>query len=452
MIITYIFLFVLLILVTIFVLYILSTYVFPRKIEEIAKMIEAGQTKLAIKKLNEILDKDERNAYAHYLLAEAYLKENNIQYAILEYRQVLKLGKFDDKVNEVQIRSRLAKIFIERNAVEDAKKEYLILTKLDPANFENYYQLGLIFFNADMQDKAVAYFKKAIASNNKSGLSYYYLGQIYYRLGNYQDAKQMFLECIKLEQNHYRSHYFLGLVLRQMGDYEWAVKEFEVAQRDDDIKIKCFLAKGTCFLEKEHYPKAVVEFERGLKFAKRGSDTELNLRYFLADAQEKMRDLHSAISNWEKIAEVNRNFRDVQEKLKSYSEFRQDDRIKDFMIAGLAQFEHLCRKITESLGLMILDIDIISDTEIEILATETEGKWRNTRKTNRIIRIIRTTDTVSDKLLRRIHESMKPKNATRAVIITTGDFSQSSIEFSNTRPIELFGKSELIKLLRSVGG
>ncbi len=452
MIITYIFLFVLLILVTIFVLYILSTYVFPRKIEEIAKMIEAGQTKLAIKKLNEILDKDERNAYAHYLLAEAYLKENNIQYAILEYRQVLKLGKFDDKVNEVQIRSRLAKIFIERNAVEDAKKEYLILTKLDPANFENYYQLGLIFFNADMQDKAVAYFKKAIASNNKSGLSYYYLGQIYYRLGNYQDAKQMFLECIKLEQNHYRSHYFLGLVLRQMGDYEWAVKEFEVAQRDDDIKIKCFLAKGTCFLEKEHYPKAVVEFERGLKFAKRGSDTELNLRYFLADAQEKMRDLHSAISNWEKIAEVNRNFRDVQEKLKAYSEFRQDDRIKDFMIAGLAQFEHLCRKITESLGLMILDIDIISDTEIEILATETEGKWRNTRKTNRIIRIIRTTDTVSDKLLRRIHESMKPKNATRAVIITTGDFSQSSIEFSNTRPIELFGKSELIKLLRSVGG
>jgi HJR/Mrr/RecB family endonuclease len=47
---------------------------------------------------------------------------------------------------------------------------------------------------------------------------------------------------------------------------------------------------------------------------------------------------------------------------------------------------------------------------------------------------------------------MKPKNATRAVIITTGDFSQSAIDFSNTRPIELFGKSELIKLLRSVGG
>ncbi|HQO02863.1 MAG TPA: tetratricopeptide repeat protein [Spirochaetota bacterium] len=452
MIITYVFLFILFVVLTIFVLYIFSTYVFPRKIEEIAKMIEAGQTKLAIKKLNEIIEKDDRDAYAHFLLAEAYYKENNIQYAILEYRQVLKLGKFSDKVNEINIRSRLAKIYLQRNAVDDAKKEYLILSKLDPGNYENYFQLGVIYFNADLYDKSLPYFKKAIASNNKTSQPYYYLGQIYYRGSNYPDAKQMFLESIKIDQGNYRSHYFLGLVLRQLGDYEWAIKEFEIAQRDEDIKIKCFLAKGTCYLEREHYPKAVVEFERGLKFSKRGSDTELNLRYFLAEAHEKMRDLHAAITNWEKIAEVNKNFRNVQEKLKSYSEFRQDDRIKDFMIAGLAQFEHLTRKIVESMGLMILDIDIISDTEIEIIATETEGKWRNTRRSNRIIRIIRTTDTVTDKLLRRIHEAMKPKNAIRALIISTGDFSQSAVEFSNTRPIELYGKSELVKLLRTVGG
>lgn len=452
MILTYVFLFILFVLLTIFVLYIFSTYVFPRKIEEIAKMIEAGQTKLAIKKLNEIIEKDDRDAYAHYLLAEAYFKENNIQYAILEYRQVLKLGKFSDKVNEITIRSRLAKIYMQRNAVEDAKKEFLILTKLDPGNYENYYQLGVIYFNSELHEKSIPYFKKSIASNNKASQPYYYLGQIYYRVGNYPDAKQMFLESIKIDQGNYRSHYFLGLVLRQLGDYEWAIKEFEIAQRDEDIKVKCFLAKGTCYLEREHFPKAVVEFERGLKFTKRGSDTELNLRYFLAEAHEKMRDLHAAITNWEKIAEVNKNFRNVQEKLKSYSEFRQDDRIKDFMIAGLAQFEHLTRKIVESMGLMILDIDIISDTEIEILATETEGKWRNTRRSNRIIRIIRTTDTVTDKLLRRIHEAMKPKNAIRALIISTGDFSQSAIDFSNTRPIELYGKSELVKLLRTVGG
>lgn len=447
---TYAIIFLFVIILVIFVLYLVNIYVFPRKLEEIEKLIEAGQVKLAIRKLNEILEKDDRNAYGHYLLAEAYLKENNIQYAILEFRQVLKLGKFDDKVREVDVRSRLARIYRERNATEEAKKEYLILTKLDPANYDNYYQLGVIFFNSGQFDKAIPYFKKSIASNNRHDMSYYYLGQVHYRTGNYNEAKQAFIDALKIDQGNYKAHYFLGLVLRQIGDYEWAIKEFEIAQKSDDLKVKSFLAKGTCYIERDQLPKAVIEFERGLKFAKRGSDTELNLRYFLAEAQERMRDLHSAINNWEKIAQVNPNFRDVQEKLKSYAEFRQDDRIKDFMIAGLAQFEHTCRKVVENMGHNIMDVDIISDTEIEMLVTETEGKWRNTRRSNKIVRILRTTDSINDKLLRKLHEKMKPKNANRVIIISTGDYSQSAIDFSNTRPIELIGKSDLVKLLRQI--
>ncbi|HOM87425.1 MAG TPA: tetratricopeptide repeat protein [Spirochaetota bacterium] len=450
MLITYAIIFLFIIILVIFVLYFANIYIFPRKLEEIQQLIESGQTKIAIRKLNDIIEKDDRNHYAHYLLALAYEKENNIQYAILEYRQVLKIGRYDEKVNEVNIRNHLASIYKARNAVEEAKKEYLLLTKLDPANFEPFYELGIIYFNAGQIDKAIPYFKKSIANNNKHGASFYYLGQAYYRMQNYPDAKQAFIEAIKVDPHDYKAHYFLGLVLRQLGDYEWAIKEFETAQKSDDIKVKCFLAKGTCYLEREQLPKAVIEFERGLKFAKRGSDTELNLRYFLAEAQEKMRDLHSAISNWEKIVAVNPTFRDVQAKLKSYAEFRQDDRIKDFMIAGLAQFEHTCRKISESMGLTVMDVDIISDTEVEIIATDTEGKWRNTRRTNKIVRILRTTDVVNDKLLRKLHEKLKEKNATRIIIITAGDFTQSAVDFSNTRPIELYGKNDLLRLLKQI--
>lgn len=450
MLLTYGLIFVFFILLSIFGLYMFSTYVFPRKIEEIAKMIELGQTRLAIKKLNEMLEKDDRNPYAHYLLAEAYMKEDNIQYAILEYRQVAKIGRYDDKVREIDVRTKLAKIYKSRNAAEDAKKEYLILTKLEPLNYEHFFNLGIIFFEAGAMDKAAAYFRKSISNNNRHIESYYYLGQILYRSSNYSDAKQAFIDAIKIDQAYYRAHYFLGLVLRQMGDLEWAIKEFEIAQRDDGIKVKCFLAKGTCYSDREMYPRAIVEFERGIKIARRGSDTELNLRYFLANAQEKIRDLQSAISNWEQIASVNRNFRDVQEKLAAYADFRQDDSVKDFMIAGLSQFEHVCRKITEVLGLTIMEIDILSDTEIEILATETEGKWRNTRTSNRIVRIMRTTTTVTDRLLRNMYESLKERNATRIVIISTGDYSQTAIDFANTRPIELYSKGELTKLLKSV--
>ena len=450
MIFTYVLVFLFFIIFTVIILYIMSVYILPRKIEEIQKMIEAGQTKLAIKKLTEIIEKDDRNPYAHYLLAEAYKAEENIQYAILEYRQVLKFGRFDDKIREVEIRSTLAKIYKEKKSFEDARKEYLILTKLDPANFENFFELGLITYNQGQMDVATNYFKKSASLNFKHDQSFYYLGHIYYKNGAYADAKGYFLNTIKLDPSNYQAHYYLGLVLRQQGDYEWALKEFEVSIKSDDLKVKSLLARGTCFMEKSQYPKAIMEFERGVKFAKKGSDTELNLRYFLGECQEKIRDVHAAITNWEKIAEVNPKFRDIQQKLAAYAEFRQDDRIKDFMIAGLAQFEHMTRKIIASMNYNITDIEIISDTEIEVMAIETEGKWRNTRQSNRIIRVNRTTETLGDGYFRQIHETMRPRNATRILIITTGEISPKALEFANTRPIEIKGKAELVELLKKI--
>jgi tetratricopeptide (TPR) repeat protein len=446
---TYIMIFTSIILLAIFGLYFFHIFITPRKIEEIAKMIENGQTAQAIKRLNEILEKDDRDSYAHFLLAKAYKIENNMQFAILEFRQVLKLGKFTDKIKEIDVRSILANIYIERNAVEEAKKEFLILTQIDGMNFRNYYELGLIYFNSGTFEKALSYFKKSIALNNKHDMSHYYLGQTLYRLELFLEAKQALLEAIKIEHSNYKAHYFLGLVLRQLSDYEWALKEFDVASKSDEIKVKCFLAKGTCYIEKEQHPKAVLEFEKGLRYARKGSDAEFNLRYFMAEAQEKMRDLHSAIQNWEAIYKFKKNFRDVQEKLSKYGEIRQDDNVKDFLIAGLAQFEIICRKMVEALGYNIIEIET-TDTEVEIIATEPEGRFRNMKRSNRLIMIIRNTDLITDALLRKLNENLKTKNATRIVIITAGEFSQSAIEFANTRPIDLLGKSKLVEILSKI--
>ena len=445
----YLMIFVSVIIAAIFGLYFFHVFVSPRKIEEIAKMIENGQTGQAIKRLNELLEKDDRDSYAHFLLAKAYKAENNIQYAILEFRQVLKLSKYSDKVKEVEVRSVLANMYKDRNAIEEAKKEFLILTQIDSVNFRNYYELGLILFNANNFEKALTYFKKSIVLNNTHDLSHYYIGQTYYRLGMYAEAKQSLLETIKIEHSNYKAHYFLGLVLRQLNDYEWALKEFDVASKSDEIKVKCYLAKGTCYIEKDQYPKAILEFEKGMRYARKGSDAEFNLRYFMAEAQEKMRDLHSAIQNWEAIYKFKKNFRDVHDKLIKYGELRQDDNVKDFLIAGLAQFEIICRKMVESLGYNIIDIET-TDTEVEIIATEPEGRFRNMKRSNRFILISRNTGLITDTLLRKLYEGLKSKNATRIVIITAGEFSQSAIEFSNTRPIDLLGKSKLVEILSKI--
>ncbi len=447
---TYIIIFLIIIVLTILALYVFSTYFFPRRLDEIAEMIKKGQTKLAIRKLDEILAKEDRNPYAHFLLAEAHRHDKNKQYAVLEYNQVLRLGAFSERVNEVDVRTKLAYTLKDINRINDAKREFLILTQIDPTNYKNFQELGMLFFHAGVLDKAQDYLKKAASLNNTQPEIFYYLGQIQYRAGNNKDAKQSFLNTIKLDSSNSKAHYFLGLVLRSEADYEWAVKEFEIAQKSDELRTKCFLAKGSCYMEMDQFPKAIVEFQRGLKISRKGSETELNMRYYLAAAHEKMRDMQSAIEQWEKIYEQKKNFRDVESKLRQNSEFRQDDRIKDFMIASLSNFEHLSRKIVESMGFDVNELKVIKDSEIEVFAIEKDDSRRNTRRIYRIIHILRTTGSVTDGYLRNLYDTMKSKNAQRVMVITTGDFSQSALDYSNTRPIELYSKTKLIDLLRKV--
>ena len=447
---TYILILLFVLLFAAILVYIVSSYVVPKKVEEIQKLIKEGKTKIAIKKLTQLLEKDNRDPYAHYLLAEAYRTEGNYQFAVIEYRQVLKFGRFDSKIKEVNIRSALVKIYKEKKSYEEARNELLILTKIDSSNFEVFFDLGVILFNLGHFDKAAGYFKNSTSLNAQHAQSFFYLGQISYKSGLFSDAKQYFINTIKLDQQNYQAHYFLGLALKQQDDIEWALKEFEISLKSDELKLKSLIARGMCFLEKSQFQKAAMEFERGVKFAKSGSDIELDIRYYLAECQEKVRDVQSAIANWERIFDVNPRFRDVQHKLALYAEFRQDDRIKDFIIAGLAQFELIARKIVAGMNLNIVDFEIISDIEIEVLAVESEGKWRNTRQSNKIIRINRATDILTDSYLRTIYETMKPRNATTVLIITTAELSPKALEFANTRPMNIKGKNELIEFLKKI--
>lgn len=433
-----------------FVVYIFKTYVVPKKIEEIAEMLKNGQTGIAIKKLQKMLEENDRDPYIHFLLAEAYNKENNIQQALLEYRQVLKIGKFDSRVREETVRSRLAKIYLQTKNLEEAKKEFLILTKLDPTNADNYYQVGLLFENAGLGEKALPYFKSAVKIQKNHADAHYHIGVLEYNINNIPEAKLALTEAVRLNPQHYAAHYYLGLCLKNQKDYDWALKEFDLAAKDENLRTRAYLGKGLCYLEKEQYQQAMGEFEKGLVLAPKSSEMELQLRYYLSICAEKRRDFHTAIANWERIYDVNPKFKDVAEKLKTYEEYRTDDAIKDFMIASPGKFEQVSRRIVEAMNLSVLDLQVISDSEVHILATETEGNWRNTKRTNRLIYIFRTTEPVPEKALRQMHEDMRSKGAIRGMALTTSEFTQQAQLFSQSRPIELKDKKEFIALLRAI--
>ncbi|MCK4777395.1 MAG: tetratricopeptide repeat protein, partial [Actinomycetia bacterium] len=257
-------------------------------------------------------------------------------------------------------------------------------------------------------------------------------------------------KVIKIKPDHFKAHYFLGMILFQSKDFDAAIKEFDIASRDSDTRPRALLSKGQALFDKGDFHNSVVSLERGLKSTTKDSDpVTLNLRFFLGIALESIREIPAAISQWEKIAEIKPGFRDVKDKLLSYQELRTDDRLKDLMIASNTEFERICKSMVQGMGFQILSSELEDENNIMINASEAEGKWRNTRRSNRLFKIVRTTKPLTEIDIRQLHDKMKHSNATRGVLITTGTVAKTAFDYAITRPVEIKDKTDLITLLKN---
>ena len=437
--------------VGLFSFYIFKMYVMPKRVDELAVMIEQGQVALAMKKLLALVEDDDHNPYIHFLLGEAYLKSGQSPEAIMEYKQAVRYIVKESKVKEETIRTRLAKLYMDTHNYNEAKKEYLILTKLTPNVAENFYQVGLLFENAGLSDKALPYYIQAVKLQPRHAEAQYHIGVIQYNAKNIADAKLAMTETVRTNPKHYGAHYYLGQCHRSQKDHDAAIREFDAAMKDSVWRARAFMGKGICFFDKEQYRKAIVEFESALGEGESSNEFKLNIYYFIAAAGEKLRDFNVAISNWETIMEINPKFRDVADKLAMYEEYRTHDSIKDFMIASPGKFEKICRDLVEKEGFSVTDLEVKSDSLVTLVAVDAgEQGFRSTKRPSTLFFIFRVTETISDKELRIMHESMRNKNITKGICMSTSDFNAQAEIFCQSRPIELRDKKYLIPKLRGV--
>ena len=419
----------------------------PRKIEEIEALIKKGQIPAAIFELDKILEKDDRNFRARYLMGMARHRSGDFGAAVIEFRQAMKIARWTPDVTEVVVRRALAESLLEAGKINEAKNEYLVLSQQDSRNYNVFYQLGRLFQQGNVLDKAVGFLKKATELNPRHGESFAVLGQCLYGMKAYQDARAALVQAVQISPDNRQANYYLGLTLRYLGDHEWALKELEKAEKEDELRVRAIMAKGMLLIDMENYTRAITELDRGTKFAKPMTDQWFNLRYLLATAAEKNKDMRVAIENWEQIEGLKPGFRDVREKLKQYADFRVDDSIKDFMIANNNEFENLCRKMLEAMHFTVSSITLKNEATVHAIGLDEEN--RRTGKNRTQFLILRDMEPLGENRVREFQESMRSNNASRGVILTTGDISSSALDFASSRPIDLLDTMKMVQYLKA---
>lgn len=423
----------------------------PKRINSVAELIKNNKATAAARAAKKLILKEPRNADAHYLLGLAYCADDKPELALMEFQTVNQIGQFDGYTKELPFRKKIAELYENFNQPEEALKEYLLLLKMEPENGNNYYKAGHLFEQRNKSDRAVTYYRKALELEPRHSQARMRLGMLYYRAKRTADARAELEAAIKAQSDNYEAYFYLGKIQKEMKELIPALASFEKATKSPVFRAKALIERGGCYLSSGNNDAAIGELERAIKHIKPEEKNELlYARYFLATALERMRRIERAVDEWEKIYAIKPNFKDTAAKLGEYQELRTDDHMKDYMTSNSEEFLQICSKVTQALGLSVRDSRTVGEG-CEIIGVESQSKWRNARKLPTMIRFLRVSDIVDESTVRTLHEEMKNQNITRGLIVSSGGFSRTAVEFAESRPIDLYNKDKLQELLKSTG-
>jgi tetratricopeptide (TPR) repeat protein len=424
----------------------------PRRVEGIEKLLQQKKTNQAIRAVKQLLNRDQRHVDAHFLLGKAYLSEGKSELALMEFKLINRIGLFGKICTERVFRKLSGELYARFDHPDEALKEYLLLAKLEPNDADHYHAIGDLFERKGNADKAMAYYRKTLQLNERHMKAQHGIGRLYYKAKKLSEARDALMKALKTDPEEYQSHFTLGRVFKELGDSSSALRCFEKAQKMPSLKIKSLVERGGCYLKLQRYDQAEAEMKRAINLSEDDAAPEiLYARYFLAICYEKTRQLDKALEQWEKIHAKRRSFRDVAAKLEQYQDLRQDDNMKDYLTVGDEGFRRLCVSATEALNLAARDVTPMPNG-CQIVALETESKWRHVRQKPRLCWFFRLNESIGDSTVRQLLEQMKRQNISLGIIATSSTFSQRALEFAESRPIHLLGKEKLQQLLKTGHG
>lgn len=155
---------------------------------------ESGDTSKAISSLETAVEQDNRFIDAYYDLGVIYAARKN-PLAFEYYTNALRIDG-----NYVNAQYGRAKLYQDLGKYDEAVNEYSSLLNKDKNNEQAIYNLGAIYLEVkDQPEKAIEYFNKAIALNDRWASAYFARGYSYAKLGNKQNAKDDYKKCLSID-------------------------------------------------------------------------------------------------------------------------------------------------------------------------------------------------------------------------------------------------------------
>ncbi len=125
-------------------------------------------------------------------------------------------------------------------------------------------------------------------------------------------------EIVEKYPNDYVAKFELGVLEMEEGDYDSAIQEFQLAQRNPNVRTKALLFLGRAYLAKDFSDMAVEQLALAKKEIPLMNELKKEAIYDLAQAYEQMGEEEAAINEYKIIYQADIGYRDVADKINSF--------------------------------------------------------------------------------------------------------------------------------------
>lgn len=193
-------------------------------INQAAKAVDAEKYDTAKTMLKSIIQSNENDGRAAYLLGREYLREEKVDSAKIYFDKGLAAGK-DNRMNYIG----LGQIELNNNNIAAAVSNFDQATqKMRRKDTEELVYVARAYMNADKPNynKAIEVLNKAKMANPEDAQVYLALGDAYYGLSNQNEAYSNYRNAFRLDDKLLRAKMQLGVLLKGAKAYNEAIKSF----------------------------------------------------------------------------------------------------------------------------------------------------------------------------------------------------------------------------------
>jgi len=444
--------FILIIIVPAFIIIIFTVYVLffkeniQERINKAISLYKTGNIDVALNILKDIASKHKDIPRVHWYLTDIYYQKKIYEIAEQECQKILALKKFTAEFREADVRRKLAQIYWDDKKLDEAYKELILVSQIEPERADVYLDLGKLSIERKVYRDAIMYIEKYIKINPTNALAYFLLGEAYFYLQIYEPAEINLMKALEIDNKLNKAHFYLGMIYSNKKSYDMALKEFEYPQQDKIARFYTAFEKGRIYQEKGIYESAINEFKKALEIGVQEKNEEYDIKYAMAECYIKLGKIDDAIKYWEEIYRVNPQYRDVKDKLSMYKELKETDLFNKFLNATDEEFIKIGQAIVESMNFDVIEYDLRKDGILDIVAFDKNKKTGE----NYLIEIIRFESEVGELILREMNSKMQDLQIYRGICITTSSFTDAAVAYTKNRAIELIDKNELNKILSRI--